>query len=167
MNFADRLSTLEDPIFAVGTMYAFYGTILSGGQSVKAGVQPAFIQRLDVTIAEYVEDAAQGTLLQDDVENTRLKARIAHDMQTNPMKRAEYITKSVSFFSFDDPDFHPLNFKIQHWHPALNRVAEHLELKEQDKAPFATRLVTEARAGVQVVLDSITSFLEALKRNEI
>jgi hypothetical protein len=98
----------------------------------------------------------------DDEENTALKTEITQAVKKNPSMKEVYAEKSVSFFSFDSPDFQVAVFK-QIWHTALDLVPDQIKLNEKDKNPFIARQIQGCKEAIQIVLNSILSFHESLR----
>jgi len=144
-----EVSTAEDPLIAVGAMYAFYGTVMSGGQFVKEGVKKAFLTRLEEAREEFSEGVSC---------DSALKAKLL----ASPGAEESYIEESVSFFSI--PEVNITDFK-PHWHEALDKVA--LYFKGEARVLFEKKTVELCHESMRVVLTSIESFHEMLRKGEI
>jgi hypothetical protein len=154
--FVDDLNILikEDPIYAIGAMYALYGTIMSGGQSVKKGVKPAFETRLK----DHIETYQKGE--EFDEPETHLRKTILEEVIQNPAHIETYVEKSVSFFDLDP------TFKAT-WHQALDRVPEELKLEGERKKQFETKVIALTKKSIEIIPQTIASFQENLRFGRI
>lgn len=115
----------EDPLLTVGSLYALYGTVMSGGQFVKEGrngkegVKSGFICRIEEI---------------DDDEKMPLKDDMREMIKQNPSCMQTLAEESVSFFSF------PENFSIslfkKEWHKNLDELREKLGLQGKRERKF-------------------------------
>jgi heme oxygenase len=154
--YVRRIETIvaqESELFRViGILYALYGTILSGGQFVKAGrdgesgVKSGFLFRIDDNDAEvpshYFEE-------------------IQKKIKENPACKNELAEQSVSFFSFPT-DFSIPAFKIL-WHKNLDGIREKLSQDENTRETYEKMIIEEANTAIDTVLGFISSLLTSLK----
>jgi len=131
----------ENPLYVIGPSFALYGTILSGGQSVKKGVKQGFMERI-----EDLEEEA----------TSLLKIQI----QADPTAFETQSEKSVSFFSFSEKHY---LIKSQ-WHKILNTTSTHLTRKE--RCFFEAKLIAEVNYATLVLLETIASMLQTLKKEK-
>jgi heme oxygenase len=139
----------KDLLLAIGSIYALYGTILSGGQFVRKGVKSGFICRM--------EEA------DDEEEKVPLKAQIKKEIAEDKNAMEFFAEKSVSFFHFENKDFSILAFK-QVWHKNLDDLVGKLGLEGKEREQFEKGVVSGANEAIFTVLNFIETMQLNLKK---
>lgn len=157
VSYVERLDALvaQNPMLAIGAIFALYGTIMSGGQYVRKGVRQAFLDRLDVKLEDDDEDVE---------ELSQLKLDILEELVAHPENKELYADRSVSFFCLDSVQMDLSLFK-KVWRNTLNETVEMLPITELERGKFKMRMGQECVATIRIVLDSISSMLEYLGKN--
>lgn len=135
----------SNPLFIIGTLYTLYGTILSGGQIVKEGVEKSFVYCIE-------NDVKEG-------EHVPLAVSIREEIKLDPSALQRYAGRSVSCFKF--PDFIRFPEFKQTWHANLDELPQKLQLTTEARDEFANNLIGEANFAMKSVLE----FIEDMEKN--
>jgi hypothetical protein len=137
--FIEELRKLENPITAVGSIFALYGTLMNGGVMVGEGVKKCFLARIDEAI--------------DDIEHppsiplpvNEWKMGIAKEVMANPTVGEKYAKESATLFTveaFSDKE---------KWRERLEDVPRRASLDEKAKRAIIQQCV----ATIELVLQFI------------
>lgn len=151
--FIAKLEAMENPLLAIGEIFALYGTVLSGGQEVMKGVKKAFVERLNQALDDSRLSPDEKAKLRLKEYHSALKDEILKKVKESPDAIAAYAADSVALFCFDDPHFNIAAFKTK-WHAALDA----LSLSDEEKKAIIEQCV----ATIRVVLDMIKELQERL-----
>lgn len=173
--FSLREGAANDLAKAFGTMYALYGTIMSGGQFVKKGVKASFLERLQFHIEEYQEELKYPTTVKDIDPESLAYAQKEYSLAKTSMIQAALATpeniekmaeESVSLFSFDNESFSIPVFKKE-WHQSLSELPGKLQLEDEGIELFERQLIECAGSAIDTVLVTIASLEENLRKGVI
>lgn len=185
-------SVNENPLYAIGALYTFYGTILSGGQFVKEGVMRAYLLRIIGKTEPWVAESKLWVqtskkwheLLKEGAsyfnKNNASEKEIIHYFQERlkllddeegtwkllKEKWQSYLQEAVLIFVF------PKNFSIsdfkQRWHQRFDELPAKIKLAStEEEKKFSERLIEEANRAMQAVIDFIPSMQKQLMEKKL
>jgi hypothetical protein len=141
----------EPLLLAIGAFFALYGTAMSGGQDIRAGVKDGFVVRIKDLLEKDPEELKElPQSLQDIVAVAKYDEKIIYE-------KAE---ESVSFFDFGK-DFSIFEFKKK-WHANLDSIPGKLKKAEFEKGEFFNGVSRIANRTVKEFLGFIESMLKKL-----
>lgn len=185
-------SVEENPLYAIGALYTFYGTILSGGQFVKDGVLRAFLLRVIGKREAWVEESKLwvtitqkwNELLKEGASyfnkgngtaeeiiqcfQERLKNFNTQDVKWLHLKEKwqAYLQETINLFTF--PKKFLLSEFKQQWHQSLNELPGKIKFTSTEESQkFSERLAEEANRAMQAVIDFIPSMQEHLIKKKL
>lgn len=147
--FVEHIETIrrENIVLIIGTLFSIYGTLMSGGQFVKKGIEEGFRVRMDE--ADDILDKEEISLRKEFLQNI--------EAERDPVSYA------ATLFSFDED----IEAFKERWHKNLDEVGQNLEFGSiQERENFESKVIEEANFAVNTVLSSIEEILVFLRENK-